>query len=61
MGWHSITNGLGVPSGVIKHGHARNLQFAFFSISPRISGILKLLHLFGCNQIIVKIFLVNVQ
>ena len=60
MGWHSITNGLGVPTGVIKRGHTRNRQFAFFSTCPGINGKLKLLHLFGFNQMIIKMFLISV-
>ena len=34
--------------------------FFFFCISPRMSGILKLLHLFGFNQMIIKMFLISV-
>ena len=32
----------------------------FFCISPRMSGKLKLLHLFGFNQMIIKMFLISV-
>ena len=60
MGSHSITNGLGVPTGVIKHGHTRNRNLHFFSTCPRINGKLKLLHLFGFNQMIIKMFLISV-
>ena len=61
MGWHSITNGLGVPRG----GHqtrtyAKSAICNFFSTCPRINGKLKLLHLFGFNQMIIKMFLISV-
>ena len=54
MGWHSITNGLGVPTGVIKHG-LREFGSSY-SISPRMSEKLKQLHLFGFNQVIINGF-----
>ena len=62
MGWHSITNGLGVPMG--GGGGASNTdinrQFAFFSTCPRVNGKLKLLHLFGLNHMTIKMFLISV-
>ena len=59
MGWHSITNGFrGAHGGHQTRTYAISAICSFFSISPRVSGKLKLLHLFGCNQMIVKMFLI---
>ena len=57
MGWHSITNGLGDTRGSSNTGiHEIG---SFYSISPRMSGKLKLLYLFGFNQMIINMVLIS--
>ena len=50
--------GKGYPLGS-SNTDTRELD-SFYSVSPRMSEKLKLLHLFGCDQMIIKIFLISV-